>query len=507
MRHSSENPQLTRGLIVASELYRPQYHFSPQANWMNDPNGPVYCDGEYHLFYQYHPESPVWGLMHWGHAVSCDLIHWQHLPIALYPDEHGMIFSGSAVVDWNNAAGFGEKAMIIIFTYNKEHKETQNLAYSTDKGRTWTKYAGNPVIPHPNYLRDFRDPKVFWHENHWVMSLAAGDMILFYASPDLKHWEQSGSFGGGYGCTSGVWETPDLFKLPVDNGPETRWVLTVGVGNGGPAGGSGTQYFIGEFNEKKFTSENSKDTILWADYGADYYAPQSWSDEPNACRIMIGWMNNWQYATLIPTSGWRGTFSIIRELSLARTENGIRLIQKPISEMQTLQRKRYHWQEEVIQPETNLLANIRGESLEVVAEFQIINDVDCFGFRVRVGQGEHTTISYVVKDKTLRVDRTHSGRVDFKDSFAQIHSADILPINDVLRLHIFVDCSSVEVFANDGLVVFSECIFPSKQSQGLELFAEGGFVTLNSLDIYQHNPAKFYISRETILEERTCSRI
>jgi fructan beta-fructosidase len=237
-------------LIVASELYRPQYHFSPQANWMNDPNGPVYCDGEYHLFYQYHPESPVWGLMHWGHAVSCDLIHWQHLPIALYPDEHGMIFSGSAVVDWNNAAGFGEKAMIIIFTYNKEHKETQNLAYSTDKGRTWTKYAGNPVIPHPNYLRDFRDPKVFWHENHWVMSLAAGDMILFYASPDLKHWEQSGSFGGGYGCTSGVWETPDLFKLPVDNGPETRWVLTVGVGNGGPAGGSGTQYFIGEFNEK-----------------------------------------------------------------------------------------------------------------------------------------------------------------------------------------------------------------------------------------------------------------
>jgi fructan beta-fructosidase len=356
-------------------------------------------------------------------------------------------------------------------------------------------------------LRDFRDPKVFWHENHWVMSLAAGDMILFYASPDLKHWEQSGSFGGGYGCTSGVWETPDLFKLPVDNGPETRWVLTVGVGNGGTAGGSGTQYFIGEFNEKKFTSENSKDTILWADYGADYYAPQSWSDEPNARRIMIGWMNNWQYATLIPTSGWRGTFSIIRELSLARTENGICLIQKPISEMQTLQRKHYHWQDEVIKPDTNLLASFRGESLEVVAEFQIINDVDCFGFRVRVGQGEHTTISYIVKDKTLLVDRTHSGRVDFKDGYAQIHSADISPINDIVRLHIFVDCSSVEVFANDGLVIFSECILPSEQSQGLELFAEGGFFILNSLYIYQLNPAKFYISRKTILEERACSRI
>jgi len=464
--------------------------------WMNDPNGMVYFDGEYHLFYQCHPESMMWGSMHWGHAVSQDLINWEHLPIALYPDEQGMIFSGSAVVDWNNTAGFGEKALVIIFTYNKDHIETQNLAYSIDNGRTWTKYMGNPVIPHPEYLHNFRDPKVFWHADHWVMALAAGDTVIFYVSADLKNWEQSGSFGGGYGSIDGVWETPDLFKLPVGHESETRWVLTVGVGNGGPAGGSGTQYFIGDFDGRNFTSENPQDTILWADYGADYYAPQSWSDEPHARRIMLGWMNNWQYANLIPTSSWRGTFSLIRELSLIRTERGIRLIHKPIPEMQNLRSGHGHWQNEIIKPNTNLLADIRGESLELIAEFQITNDVDCFGLRVRVGRGEQTTISYKVENKKLLVDRTLSGQIDFKEGFAKIHSADLSTINNTISLHVFVDASSVEVFANDGLVVFSECIFPSEQSQGLELLAEGGEVLLNSLDVYQLTPAQFLITEK-----------
>jgi len=477
-----------------SELHRPQYHFTPPEMWMNDPNGMVYFDGEYHLFYQYHPHSTVWGPMHWGHVVSRDLINWEHLPIALYPDEQGMIFSGSAVVDWNNTSGFGEKAMVAIFTYNKNHIETQNLAYSTDKGRTWIKYEGNPVIPHPEHLKDFRDPKVFWHVDHWVMSLAAGDTVLFYVSADLKNWEQSGSFGSGYGSTDGVWETPDLFELPLADGAETRWVLTVGVGNGGPAGGSGTQYFIGEFDGRNFTSENPQETIFWADYGADYYAPQSWTDEPHARRLMLGWMNNWQYANLIPAASWRGTFSIIRELSLARTKNGIRLIHKPIPEMQTLRSGHDHWQSEIIKPNTNLLADIRGKSLELVAEFKITNAIDCFGLRVRTGQNEQTTISYKVKDKKLLVDRASSGQVDFKEGFAKIHSSDLSPINNnVIRLHIFVDASSVEVFANDGLVIFSECIFPSEQSQGLELFAEGGEVMLKSLDVFQLTPAQFII--------------
>ncbi|MGZ9166247.1 MAG: glycoside hydrolase family 32 protein [Anaerolineales bacterium] len=472
-------------------ISRPYYHFTPPQMWLNDPNGLVYYKGEYHLFYQYHPASTVWGPMHWGHAISLDLINWQHLPIALFPDEHGMIFSGSAVVDKNNTAGFGNEAIVIVFTYNMDHKESQNLAYSTDQGRTWTKYADNPVIPHPVPVSDCRDPKVFWHEEQWVMLLAAGNAILFYTSPDLKNWKQTGIFGG-YGSTGGVWETPELFKLPVDN--ETRWVLTVGVGDGNPAGGSGTQYFIGEFDGENFVSENSKNTVLWADNGADYYAPQSWNDEPNGRRLMIGWMNNWQYARIVPASNWRGAFSVIREASLKRTENGIRLVHKPVPELQKLRGRQYHWQEEVIQPGKNMLADIHGESLEILTEFQIKDDIDCFGLRVRVGEREQTTIGYNPKYRTLLVDRTHSGQVDFKDGFASIHFAELYPMNDIVRLHIFVDSSSVEVFANDGLIAFSECIFPAEQSQGLELFAEGGNIMLRSLDIYQLNPATFQIT-------------
>lgn len=492
MRPPSDGQQLTREDQPASELYRPQYHFSPLANWMNDPNGLVYFDGEYHLFYQYHPGSAVWGAMHWGHAISRDLIHWQHLPIALYPDEHGMIFSGSAVVDWNNAAGFGGKALVAIFTCNKDHIESQNLAYSIDRGRSWKKYDGNPVIPHPQHLRDFRDPKVFWREDHWVMSLAAGDKILFYVSSDLKNWEQSGSFGGGYGSTAGVWETPDLFELPVANESETRWVLTVGVGDGSPAGGSGTQYFIGRFDGRTFISENLSDTILWVDYGADYYAPQSWSDEPDARRIMLGWMNNWQYANVVPTPSWRGTFSIPRQLALIKTTNGIRLVQQPVTELEILRGERHHWDDEIIYPHTNLLAGIHGDKFEIIAEFRIMSPIDRFGLRVRVGDGLSTTIGYKVKEQELFADRTISGLRDFNLAFACIHLAPLVAQNGVIQLHIFIDRCSMEVFANQGLVTFTELIFPHPDCLGLELFAAGGQVILDSLDIYQLNPAQFH---------------
>ena len=475
--------------MSSSESNRPLYHFTPPEMWMNDPNGLVYYNGEYHLFYQYHPESTVWGPMHWGHAISRDLIKWQHLPIALFPDEHGMIFSGSAIVDWNNTAGFGKEALIAIFTYNINYKETQNLAYSMDKGRTWTKYSGNPVVSAPEPLSDCRDPKVFWHDDHWIMLLAAKDKVLFYASLDLKSWEQTGVFGNGYGSTTGVWETPELFHLSVEN--ETRWVLTVGVGDGAVAGGSGTQYFIGDFDGRVFTSENPKETILWMDYGADYYAPQSWNDEPNGRRIMIAWMNNWQYAKLIPATTWRGMFSLIREMSLTRTTQGIRLVQKPLSEIQNLRSDHHHWQDEVIHPDTNLLADIHGRSLEIIAEFELDHEVDCFGFRIRVGSDQHTTITYSAKGKTLILDRTKSGEVDFHENFPTIHSGTLTPVNDIIRLHIFVDTSSVEVFANDGLLTLTDCIFPDEQNDGLELFAEGGSVTLNSLDIYRLHPATF----------------
>jgi len=476
-------------------IARPHYHFTPPQMWLNDPNGLVYYKGEYHLFYQYHPASTVWGPMHWGHAVSRDLVNWQHLPIALYPDEHGMIFSGSAVVDKNNTAGLGHEAMVAVFTHHKDDHQSQSLAYSTDNGRTWTKYSANPVLSAPHDIPDFRDPKVFWYgeseTGHWVMCLAVRNRIMFYTSHDLAHWTFSGELGPGYGSTAGVWETPELFKLPVDNGHGSRWILVVGVQDGAPAGGSGTQYFIGQFDGKKFVSGNPKETVLWADYGAEYYAAQAWNDEPRGRRLMIGWMNNWRYARLIPASDWRGQFSLIREMSLARTEQGLRLVQKPVPEMQTLRDTHFRWQNEIIQPGKNLLADLRGSSMEISAEFKITRAVDCFGFRVRVGLDEHTTTRYSVKDKTLSIDRTQSGQVDFHDSFAKVYSADLSPIDNSIRLHIFVDSSSVEVFANDGLVTFTECIFPSEQSQGLELFTEGGNVLLHTLDIYQLNPATF----------------
>ena len=260
---------------------------------------------------------------------------------------------------------------------------------------------GNPVLLPPNNLRDFRDPKVFWYGDkttgHWVMSVAAGDTILFFTSPNLIDWTSSGGFGFDYDVTKGVWETPDLFELPVDGGHKRRWVLTFGIQGSGPAGGSGTQYFVGTFNGKTFTSENPKDTILWADFGADYYAAQSWSDEPTGRRIMIGWQNNWRYSGVIPASTWRGSFSLPRQLTLTQTSDGIRLVQKPIFELQTLRGAHQHWQDETIAPERNLLSNVKCQTCEIIAEFQVNPVADRFGLRVCVSAQEATTIGYNVK--------------------------------------------------------------------------------------------------------------
>jgi len=470
-----------------NDIYRPAFHFTPPANWMNDPNGLVYFEGEYHLFYQYHPHSTVWGPMHWGHAVSVDLVNWQHLPIALYPDEHGLIFSGSAVVDRKNTAGFGKDTLVAIFTYNKDHVETQNIAYSTDRGRTWTKYAGNPILPHPEGLRDIRDPKVFWHEDGWVMLLAAGDTILFFISPDLKHWQQSGSFGGGYGSTDGVWETPDLFQLPI-NGSDSRWVLTVGVGKGAYAGGSGTQYFVGDFDGKTFTSENPKETILWMDHGPDFYAPQSWNDEPNGRRISIAWMSNWSYAREVPSTDWRGAFSLPRELTLAQTQQGIRLQQTPIAELKSLRWGTLQWLDRKILPKHNLLSELQKDTCEILAELQVDSSAEMFGFHVRKSSTQQTTIAYKPKTQELILDRSTSGQVDFKEGFAARYSVQIPPENGHIQLHIFVDRCSVEVFANNGLATMSALIFPTEQNLGLEVFSSDGTAILKSLTVYKLQP-------------------
>ena len=416
-------PALRERVLATNEPYRPQFHFSPAQAWMNDPNGLVYYAGEYHLFYQHNPDDLVWGPMHWGHAVSPDLVNWQHLPIALEPDELGTIFSGSAVIDANNTAGFGKDAMVAVFTHDDNGQQMQSLAYSNDQGRTWTKYAGNPVLDTPRNIRNFRDPKVVWYDEgngagHWVMLVAAGNIILFYTSPDLKNWEATSGFGLGYGATEGVWETPDLFELPVDGGPEEggseqRWVLAVAVQAGAPAGGSGTQYFVGEFDGKTFTSNNPKDAVLWADYGADFYAAQAWNDAPNSRHVWAAWMNNWQYANAVPASTSRGSLTLPRELSLASTPDGLRLRQAPITELQSLRAEPRQWQNVVITSQPNVLEGVSGELLEIKAEFAVTPgmDTDRLGLRIRSGEAgdTYTTVGYAVKNNTLFIDRMQSG--------------------------------------------------------------------------------------------------
>src|SRR5258708_21350232 len=320
------------------ELYRPQFHFSPAANWTNDPNGLIYYKGEYHLFYQYHPFSMVWGPMHWGHAVSPDLIHWTQLPIALYPDELGRIFSGSAVADVNNTSGMlPGGGLVAIFTYHKsvngERQESQGMAYSADNGRTWTKYAGNPVIPAGG--KDFRDPKVFWHaeSGRWVLVLAAGDRLKLYTSPDLIHWTFASDFGVHQGAHTGVWECPDMFPLKVDG--QTKWVVLTSL-DGAPAGGRGTQYFIGSFDGKTFTNENSPTVTLWMDFGRDNYAGITYNNEPDGSLVLIAWINDWTYARNIPTSPWRGAMTIPRQLELKQLADGIRLVESPVKQLESL---------------------------------------------------------------------------------------------------------------------------------------------------------------------------
>lgn len=305
-----------------ADRFRPGFHFSPPTSWANDPNGLVYYEGSYHLFYQYHPYSNKWGPMHWGHAISEDLIHWQHAPIALFPDEHGAIFSGCCVVDWNNSSGLFKDShgLVAIFTHADIHPETgqprqrQSLAYSSDKGQTWQKYNGNPVLAE-NDLIDFRDPKVFWHaqSKRWIMAIVAGDHVRFYASDNLREWSLTGKFGREEGSHDGVWECPDLFQLPADDTGRSKWVLIISIGdNPNCPEGSRTQYFIGEFDGKTFINDNPSDHILWLDYGRDNYAGVTWSDIPeqDGRRVIIGWMSNWKYANETPTYSWRGAMTL-----------------------------------------------------------------------------------------------------------------------------------------------------------------------------------------------------
>lgn len=480
-------------IVNYKEKYRPQYHFTPVKNWMNDPNGMVYYQGEYHLFYQHHPESNVWGPMHWGHAVSKDMLHWQHLPIALEPDQNGAIFSGSAVVDKNDSSGFfdGGEGLVAIFTHADNYpdsdrpRQRQSIAYSKDKGRSWQMYEGNPVLVDENYT-DFRDPKVYWFEEFqkWIMVLVAGDHARFYSSKNLKDWDYLSSFTGG--TTAGVWECPDLFKIAVEGSDEFKWILEIDINPGGPQGGSGAQYFVGEFDGTNFINDNSHDKVLWLDYGKDYYAGVSWDNIPeeDGRRLWLAWMSNWQYANKVPTSTWRSAMTIPRSLKLKKDSKGYTLLQTPVEELKQIRKAAVSWKDIIIDEGKNILKEIKGKCLEIKAEFEIM-DAREFGFKVRKGENEETRVAYNVLKEEVFIDRRDSGEVDFQQDFAGVHQALIKPEENCLQMHIFVDWSSLELFVNDGEISITDLIFPDPESEGLELYTKEGKVKIKSLEVYK----------------------
>lgn len=474
--------------------WRPQFHFTPEKNFMNDPNGLVFYKGEYHLFYQHNPFGNKWGHMSWGHAVSRDLMHWEHLPVALAEENGEMIFSGSAVVDQNNTSGLctssdpkDRSCLIAIYTGHSEKKQVQNIAVSNDRGRTWTKFKGNPVIDIG--YKDFRDPKVLWHEatRRWIMvvSLSTEKKVRFYASPDLKKWTALSDFGPA-GSRAGLWECPDLLELPVEGSPRTKkWVLIVNVNPGAPAGGSGVQYFIGTFDGRRFINDNPPAKALFADYGKDFYAAVTWFGMPKtSAPVWIGWMMNWEYANEDPSEVWRGAMSLPRTLSLRKFPEGIRLIQQPFVSTRIARKPKQQLSGEGVESVNSFLPRLiaNAETVDIDVEFEIGPATE-FGLKLRKGDNEETVVGYDVKKQELFIDRTRSGRVDFKSSFAGRHTAPLKPRGKRVHFDLFLDRSSIEVFGNDGEVVLTDRIYPRPQSRGIELYEIGGKVNVLGFSI------------------------
>ena len=456
------------------QAYRPQVHFSPHHNWTNDPNGLVYFEGEYHLFFQYNPFGDRWGHMSWGHAVSRDLVHWHELPVAL-PEESGvMIFTGSTVVDDRNTSGFctgGKPCLVAVYTGHTPKAgshpalQTQNLAYSNDRGRTWTKFSGNPVLN--LNLPDFRDPGVFWsaQAKRWIMAVALpGDhRVQFYGSSDLKHWDLVSEFGPA-GATGGDWECPTLFEAPIEgeNGA-TRWVLKVGLNPGGLQGGSGEQYFIGIFDGNRFVNQNPASQTLWTDYGKDCYCALTFNGFANGDQkpVMLGWMNNWQYANRVPTSPWRGQMTIPRQLALRKYPEGLRLVQQPVVRHSASKTKRLRLQLPALRAPFEIRATMG------------LGAADEIGWKLLGSDGTATTVGYDIKRQELFVDRMHSGAVDFSPDFPTRTSVR-LAVSGSLQLDILVDRSSVEVFAQRGQVAMTNLMFPPGGTRTAEFYSRGG---------------------------------
>lgn len=436
------------------EAFRPAYHHTPQYGWMNDPNGMFWKDGEWHLYYQYNPYGSQWENMHWRHSVSRDLVTWEDRGVALAPDGLGTIFSGSCVVDHDNTAGFGRGAVIAFYTSAGE-SQTQSMAYSTDGGQTFTKYNGNPVIT--SNVPDFRDPHVFWHKEtaRWIMILAAGQEMSIYSSANLKDWTYESSFGHGYGCHDGVWECPDLMRLPVSGTGEEKWVLLCNINPGGPFGGSATQYFTGRFDGHRFTCESAPEVTKWMDYGKDHYAAVTFDNAPDGRRVIMGWMSNWQYANQVPTMQFRSANTIARDLSLYTDGDETYVGVSPSPEMTTRRGKVLAGKSSVRRRTFDAAVGAYEMSVNFISSIK-----ETLTITLSNGKGERVVMVYNPSARTFSMDRAASGRTDFSDAFAVTTTAPVHGTMHSLRL--FVDKCSIEAFDGDGRMAMTNLVFPSE---------------------------------------------
>ena len=469
------------------EQYRPQFHFTPAIHWMNDPNGLVYHKGEYHLFYQFNPFGNRWGHMSWGHAVSKDLVYWQHLPVAIPEEKDTMIFSGSCVVDKNNTSGFakqpGQIPMVAIYTGLQGVIQAQHIAYSLDDGRTWTKYDHNPVLDLNN--KDFRDPKVFWYEpqQKWIMAvvLAVEKKVQFYSSKNLKQWELMSSYGPA-GDLNGVWECPDLFEAPVANEPgKTRWVL---MHSPAPY----MQYFIGEFDGYTFKNNNSIAKVYRPDYGPDYYAAIVYNNLPAGQQpVSIGWVNNWNYAQDIPTTPWKSMMSLPRNLAVKKIGDEWILIQQPVEQLKQLRSKQSSWKN--INVKNNFLLPVQSQACEIELVFKPSSQ-SIGGIRLAKEKDQYVEIGYDAAKEILYIDRSKAGDTSFHKEFAKLNRNEttLKSKNGKISLRIFFDKSIVEVFANDGESVMTAQIFPPEKNNGIELFSNGNNVVFESVSFWSMKP-------------------
>jgi levanase/fructan beta-fructosidase len=493
------------------ELYRPNFHFTPKKAWMNDPNGMFYKNGYYHLYFQHYPDGNTWGPMHWGHAISTDMVTWKEMPIAIYPDEKGYIFSGSAVVDVNNNSGFsknGIEPIIAMFTYHdmegekagKTNYQSQAIAYSLDEGQTFTKYSKNPVIKNPG-IKDFRDPKMVWDSIHkkWLMVLAAGQKIMFYSSSNLKDWKLESDFGEGIGAHGGVWECPDFFPMVVKGTDEVKWVLLVSINPGGPNGGSATQYFVGDFDGNEFRIDNSFENDLnnsehksiWIDYGRDNYAGVTWSNIPdsNGRKLFMGWMSNWEYANVVPTETWRSAMTVARQIELQKVNASYRLLFQPVRELTNYRSTKFKKESIAIKGDTKIIDSKAIDLSSTEINFKISNLKNSgFSFKLTNKQGDTLAFGYNNSNKNFFVDRRKSGKTAFSEKFSdRVSMANRISINPDFIGTIILDKTSIELFFDNGETVMTEIFFPNSPFDKLSIEPKDQEFILGNIEIHKLN--------------------